>query len=233
MGKVKYNAELFDILKKNLTLINNSIIFEKEDDKVVVRRSDSESTIAYQLTAPKEYFDFDEDQIAFYNYNEFHQYFTALDGPDLSISNGKIYIKKNTSKTDYLLSQPEQISPGPKSINFKDPDVRFKLNSSDLDEFIKMIGLIKPKKAHIFGKGDKITIKIFNSLHDNTFEKTFDVENLNNNDEEIDFVIFSETFERFPANRDYNIEIKKQGFVRISLIDENMTLDVYTGRIKA
>jgi len=234
MGTVNYNAELFDILK-DLTSINNAVVLDKEEKKVVVRRADSESTIAYELTAPKEYFDFKDEQVAFYNYNEFYQYLKAfVNSPELSIDNKKVNMKDGSARTVYLMSNPEAIPPGPKSINFTDPDIRFKFKASDHDEFIRMINLIKPKKAQIFGKGDKITIKIFNNLHDNTFEKEFEVENLSNNaDEEVDFVIFSDTFEQFPQKRDYQIEIKKQGFVRISLVDEKMTLDVYTGRIKS
>jgi len=94
-----------------------------------------------------------------------------------------------------------------------------------------MINLIKPKKAQITTKGNKATIKIFNNLHDNTFEKTFKVDNIT--DKEIDFVIFSDTFDQFPMKRNYVFEIKENGFVKISLVDENMSLDVYTARIKS
>jgi len=41
MGKVNYKSELFDILK-DLTSINNSVVFEKEEDRIIVRRSDTE-----------------------------------------------------------------------------------------------------------------------------------------------------------------------------------------------
>jgi len=232
MAKVQYNAKLFDLLK-DLTSINTNVVFEKDDKgNIVVRRADSESTIAYQLKAPKDYFDFDEEQIAFYNYPEFYQYFKAFTQPEMSIDEKKVRLVEGNSKTEYLLSNPETIPAGPKSINFKDPDVGINLSAAELDDLLKMIGLINSKKAQVFGNGNSITIKVFNNLHDNTFEKTFKVENLSKIKEDIDFVMFSDTFKNLPPKRDYVIEIKAQGFIKISLVDEKVSLDIFTGRVK-
>lgn len=232
MSKVQYNVELFDLLK-DLTSINTNVVFEKDDEgNIVIRRADSESTIAYQLKAPKDYFDFEEDQIAFYNYPEFYQYFKALGTPEMSITEKKITLVEGNSKTGYLLSNPESIPAGPKSINFKDPDVRINLSAAELDELLKMIGLINSKKTQVFGNGNEITFKVFNNLHDNTFEKKFKVENLSSFTDEIDFVMFSDTFKNLPPKRDYTIEIKVQGFIKISLVDEKVSLDIFTGRVK-
>ena len=231
MSKLQYNAELFDLLK-DLTSIDSSVIFEKDDENIVVRRSDSESTIAYQLKAPKDFFDFGDDQVAFYAYLDFYQFLKSFTDPEISIDGKKILIKGESSKTEYILSNPESIPNGPKTINFKDPDVRINLSSAELDELLRMIGLINSKKTQIIGNGDKITFKVFNNLHDNTFEKTFKVENLSNLKEDIDFVMFSDTFKNLPPKRDYVIEIKSQGFIKISLVDDKINLDIFTGRVK-
>jgi len=232
MSKVQYKSELFDLLK-DLTSINTQVIFEKDDDgNVLVRRADSESTIAYQLVAPKDYFDFQYDQVAFYNYPEFYNYFKALGEPEIDIEQKNVIMKEGSSKSSYLLSNPESIAAGPKSINFKDPDIRIKISSEELDELLKMIGLINSKKTQVIGDGSKIIFKVFHNLHDNTFEKSFEVENLTNFDDEIDFIMFSDTFKNLPAKRDYVVEIKSQGFVRISLVDEDISLDIYTGRVR-
>ncbi len=232
MKAIEYKNELFDLVK-DLTSINNQIIFEKSDDKVVICRADAESTIAYKLVAPKDCFAFDEEQVAFYNYMEFYQYFHAINAPEISIDGDiKMYIKSGSAKVEYLLSNPESIQPGPKTIKFKDPDIKFKLSSADHDELMKMINLIKPKKAQITSDNKTVKVKLFNNLHDNTFEKTFTAEVLSKNEDEIDFVIFSETFENIPLKNDYDIEIKKEGFINISLINPNMTLNIYTGKVK-
>lgn len=232
MTKIAYNMELFNLVK-DLTSINTQVIFEKDaEGRVVVRRADSESTIAYELKAPREYFDFNEDQIAFYNYPEFFQYLNAFSSPEISISQKSVTLKEGSSKTSYLLANPESIEAGPKTINFTNPDVRINLSSDELDELLKLIGLINSKKAQVFGNGKQLTIKVFNNLHDNTFEKTFKVENLSNFEDEIDFVMFSDTFKNLPVGRNYTVEIKAQGFIRIALVDEKLSLDIYTGKIK-
>ena len=58
------------------------------------------------------------------------------------------------------------------------------------------------------------------------------VENLTNFEDEIDFTMFSETFKNLPVKRDYIIEIRAAGFIGISLVDDNMKLGIYTGRVK-
>jgi len=232
MKQITYNKDLFELLK-DLSNINKQIIFDKDiDNNLVVMRADSESTIAYQLTAPKEYFDFDEAQIAFYNYPEFYQYFRTFNNPDLMIDQSNIKFRSGSSNSTYLLSNPESITAGPKSFNFNDADFKINLTSDDLDELLKMINLIDSKKAQIVCKDDKVSIKIFNNLHDNTFEKIFDATNMSKCDEEIDFVIFAETFRNLPSKRNYTIDIKSVGFIKISLIDEHMKLNVFTGRVK-
>lgn len=235
--KIEYSVELFDLIK-DLTPITNSVIFQKdEDENVVVCRSDSESTIVYRLVAPKNYFNF-EDTIAFYDYNNYYQYLKAFKDPSLLMKDEKtILIRSNdgNATTEYLLSDPEAIKAGPKAINFKDANVKFNLSSYDLDQIIKMITLIDPKKAQITTDGNKVKVKIYSNmnLHENTFEKVFDIEEKNDLDDEIDFVIFSDTFQKIPLKKNYSVEIKKEGFVKISLINDNVNLDVYTGKVKS
>jgi len=44
--------------------------------------------------------------------------------------------------------------------------------------------------------------------------------------------MFSETFMNLPSKRDYVIEIKNSGFIKISLVDDNIDLSIYTGKVK-
>jgi hypothetical protein len=234
MEKVKYNSEFFDILK-DLVSISNSVIIKKENDKIAIRRADTDITIAYSLKTPLEYFDFpvNNEEITFYNYGEFYQYFKSFNQPDIFIDNKKITLKENNSKIDYVLSNPESFEKkSPKEPNFGDSDISFNLSPKDHDELVKMITLIKPKKAKITGDSKQISLTLFNQLHDNSFEKTFEVTNFNGNPE-VDFLIFSDTFLHIPPKRDYMINIKSVGFVKISLINNDMNLDIFTGKVKS
>lgn len=233
MDKVKYNSELFNILR-DLVSISNSVIIRKENDQLVIRKSDSDVTIAYSLKAPLDYLDFpsENDDVTFYNYGEFYQYLKSFENPEIYIDSKKITLKEKNSKIDYVLANPEFFEKKiPKEPNIGDPDISFNLSPADHDEIIKMITLIKPKKARIIGDSKKINIVIFNQLHDNSFEKVFDVSKANG-EQEVDFLIFSDTFLHIPSKREYSFNIKTSGFVKVSLLNNKMNLDIFTGKVK-
>ena len=239
MSKVDYNIKLFDLIK-DLTSITNQVVFEvgldddgNENDTIIVRRADAEATIAYMLSAPKECFDI-KDSVAFYNYTDFYNYLKLIGTPDLGFAeNNTLVLQGTNSKIEYVLSNPEGIKAGPKAINFKNPDIKFHLSSEDLDTIIKGISLIEPKKAKITSDGKTVSVKIFSNLqlHDNTFEKTFEVTEPTELDDPIEFVIFSSTFQNIPLKRDYNIEIQSRGFLKVSLIDDELSLGIFTGQV--
>jgi len=233
MEKVNYNSELFDVLR-DLVSISNSVIIKKENDQIVIRKADSDVTIVYSLKAPNEYFNFpsNNDDVTFYNYGEFYQYLKSFTNPDIFIDNKKITLKENNSKIDYVLSNPESFEKKvPKEPNFGEADVSFNFSPADHDEIVKMITLIKPKKARISGNHEKINISIFNQLHDNLFEKVFSVTNAKG-EQEIDFLVFTDTFLHIPPKREYTINIRSSGFLKVSLINNAMNLDIVTGKVK-
>jgi hypothetical protein len=230
MKKIEYRKEIFDIVN-DLSQINNSVIFEKEDDKVVIKAIDAEKTIAYVLEAPKSFFDFEDDQIAFYNYNEFYQFFRAVEAAEMKKTESMITLCGHNSKISYLLSNPESIGPSAKRPGYANSDLKFNLTAYDLSEIIKMNSLIKAKRARIYGDSKSINIRLYNDLHDNSFEKTYDIENLSGFDKEFDFAIFSEHFEKLPSKKDYVVEIKCAGFVKFSLANNDINLNIYTGYV--
>lgn len=231
MKKIEYRKELFDIVN-DLSQINNSVIFEKEDDKVVIKTVDAEKTIAYVLEAPKSFFDFEEEQIAFYNYNEFYQFFRAVEAAEMKKTDKTITLCGHNSKISYLLSNPESIDSSSKRPSYANSDLKFNLPAYDLSEIIKMNSLIKAKRAKIYGDGKSINIRLYNDLHDNFFEKSYVVENLSGDEKEFNFAIFSEHFEKLPPKKDYVVEIKRTGFVKFALANNDINLNIYTGYVK-
>lgn len=232
MEKIEFHREVFDLVN-DLCQINKSVIFEKENDNIIIKQMDAEKTIAYVLEAPKEYFNFGDDNIAFYNFPEFYQFFRTVENGDLYKEENIIKLSNKNSKINYLLSNPESIGVTSKKPNLNDLDLRFLLTSNDLSEIIKMDSLIKAKRAQIYGNDSNITIKIHNDLCDNSFEKTYVIENLSGYTESFDFEIFSEHFSKLPSRKDYIVEIKRTGFVKFMLVnDNNLNLNIYTGSVK-
>jgi len=232
---VEYKEELFNIIH-DLSLINNSIIFLKseEKDKVLVKRRDIEQSLVYILEAPIDYFNFPTDDVSFYSYNDFYQYFKAFEKPEIKIDDSKIYILEDNSKVDYILSNKESIAKegSVNNVKFGNADIKFSLTANDLDELVKMSSLLKAQRAKLTVKDDSVSIRLFNNRHDNSFEKIFKIEKLTDFSGTIDFVIFSDAFNKIPQKKNYTIEIKKEGYIKIHLDNENINLSIYTGSVK-
>ena len=219
MSKINYKSEFLNLVN-DLTLINKSIIIDKNGDDILIKRSDSDKSVAYVLGAPNEYFGMVNEQIAFYNYTEFFQFLSTMETPDIQIKDSKITLNKGKTKINYLLSNPESIQPGPKQIDFSNVDFEFDLDASTIDELNKMHSLIKAKRCSFTTKGDEITLKIFNNDKDNSFQKTMPLKRLSGMNEEVDFKIFSETITKIPSKRNYKVSIKNPGYLEFDLVDE-------------
>lgn len=231
MSKINYKSEFLNLVN-DLTLINKSIIIDKDGDNVLIKRSDSDKSVAYVLGAPNEFFGMEQEQIAFYNYTEFFQFLSTMETPDISIKESKIVLNKGKTKINYLLSNPESIQAGPKKIDFSNVDFEFELDASTIDELNKMHSLIKAKRCSFATKGDEITLKIFNNDKDNSFQKTLPIKRLSGVNDEVDFKIFSETITKIPAKRNYKVSIKNPGYLEFALIDESIDLKIYTALTK-
>lgn len=235
MGKIEYRGEYLDLLR-DLTAISKSVIIRKDGDFLNVRRIDSAKMMAYELIAPKEYFNIDRDEISFYEYSEFYQFYKTYKNPALSLDGTRLIISEGKSECGCVLQNPEAIGGTPKKFNFTDPDIKFTLISSDLDQFIKMFSLIRDSKMPRIGlayEDGEITLKVFNNDVDNTFKKSFECEVLNNTTDNVnfDFTIFSEVFQNLPPRHDYDVYVKAGGFVKVKLIDDNMDLSIITGKV--
>ena len=227
MSKINYKSEFLNLVN-DLTLINKSIIIDKDGDNILIKRSDSDKSVAYVLGAPNEYFGMEKEQIAFYNYTEFFQFLTTMETPDIAIQESKIVLKKGKTKINYLLSNPESIAPGPKKIDFSNVDYEFELDAGTIDELNKMHSLIKAKRCGFITDGDEITLKIFNNDKDNSFQKKLPLTRVSSTQEEVDFKIFSEIVTKIPSKRNYKVSIKNPGYLEFSLVDESIDLKIYT-----
>jgi hypothetical protein len=219
--------EYFDLINE-LSTINKSIIFNREEDKISVKRKDQEKSIAYTLVCDKECFDIDES-IGFYDFVEFYRFLKAIDSPEIKKGDNRFILTKENSKLNYLFSNIEAIDEGPKEIKFPDYDYKFLLTKDALYELVKMHNNIKSKVASLSHKDGIITVKFFKDEFDNSFVKTFDAEVKNN--EEFDFSINSDLFEKLPK-RDYTVYIKNPGYIKIKLNHETFDLNIYTSRLK-
>ena len=231
--EVSYKEEFLDLIY-DLRAIENGVIFEKDDDEenILVKRIDAEKNMAYSLKAPLSYFDFSEDRIAFYDYEEFYQFFKGLmKSPDIKLDNTKIVMEKDNSRMDYMLSDPDSVRAGPKNIKFEGAQVAFKLTAKDLERLTKTVTSIKPKRAKISWDGKEVSIVVFSNQHHNVYEIKCDGKPIDGFDESFEFMVFFDVFIKLPSRRDYNVYLKTDGWSRYSLIHEEIDLDIYAGRV--
>jgi len=228
---IEFKKEFVDLINE-LTCINPSVAIMREDDRIFVSQSDKFQTLPYILSAPYNYFDI-SDTIAFYKFADFHRYFSSVKDPALQLkeNSNSIVISGKVAKTkiNYRLSSEDGVSNGPREVLFGDGDALFTLTKDDLDEIVKINNLVKGDKAKIRCVGDKVNIRFYKNGSDNDFEKEFDCERTSENEEDFEFEILANRFENIPNKRDYAVYLSRESFIKISLIHEDIELNIYSG----
>lgn len=228
MSKIEFKKEVLDLVNQ-LTDFNPSIIFEKgEEDSIFVKRMDASKSVAYILSAADDSFNFKDEEIAFYSYPEFYQLLNVFEKPEITQKENKLIISQNNSKIKYMLSDPEPLTKGPPNVKFGKEDSSLKLTVDMLKEIRKMIGLVKAEKIELDVKKEKITIKCFNSSHDNSWENVYKLEK--ESKKEFNLIISSQVFIMLPDNK-YILDIKEEGIVKFRLKTKLVNLEVFVAEL--
>lgn len=233
MSDIQYNANYFELVK-SLTSISPGMIFVKEPEtkKIIITRTNKTRTIFFKVDAPESHFTFEGEKVAFYNFGEFHQLINAFGASKLSQKENKIIIESSIGKINYILSAPETLSKAPSKINLSDPDIVFNLSADGLAELKKVNSLLNAKYANITSVAGSLTFKLFNSVHDNSFDKLFTPETIAAGAEDFDFPIQSEIFSKIPTGINYKVSLYKKGFVFFSCKKEDIDFLAITSRVK-
>ena len=225
--KLTYKRELFDFVNE-LTPINNSIAFERDGDRVVVRKSDKNRTLPYIISVPASYLDI-EETLAFYKFDDFHKFLKSMKNADLTLDDPNIVISSGRRSMDYRLSLPEGIINGPKDVDFEEWDAVFTLSAEELQHIRTMNGNVKGNKALISVVDDQVTIDFYSSGQDNTGKTEIECERISKNTDDFSFVINANRFEYLPTKRDYTVRVSSENFVNFSLINDEIDFDMYSG----
>jgi len=230
---ISFNSEYIDIVEK-LTAISPGIIFSKDpaEKKIVINRTNKNRTIFFKLTAPEDYFTFAGDKIAFYNFSEFVSLVSAFGTPKLFHKANKIVIDSEIGKINYVLSSPEALPRSPSKITLPEPDIAFIMSAEALGDLKKINTLMHTSFANISIVEKAITLKLFNSTHENSFDRQYTPDFIAVGLENFDFPIYSEIFTRLPAKMNYRISIYKKGFVHIAFSDKGIDFIAIIGRVK-
>jgi hypothetical protein len=221
---LQYTKKFFDLVK-DLSGINPSIIFEKDEDgNILVKRANASQTIIYTLKANKSNFEFESEDVAFYNYPEFHQLISVFKEPILNEDNDKLIISEGKSKIKYKVSDAEVINRIKGKSKFSEPDVEFSISADQLSKIKKMIGLISAEQIKFkVKKSSEIECVFFNGEHSNNWEETYAVSK--ESESEFDLVINARVFTLIPVNG-YKLAIKKEGITQLKYISDDFDLEI-------
>lgn len=225
MAKLEYTKEVVDLINE-LAIINPSIILEKKENDVYITRTNASTTIAYRFSVNEKTFNFEGNEIAFYDFSEFYQLLSCFSDPIMEQKEAKVIIQKDKSKINYNLSDVETIKRGPAKLDWKDPAVTLSLTMEEIKSIRKMIGLLKVENAKLSCKAGELEITLHNAGHDNSFSKIFKAETITNL-EDFEFSIASEIFTMLPQG-DYELGVMDAGLVRFKLESENVNLELFT-----
>jgi hypothetical protein len=231
---VGYNP-IFLKLLRDLTNINKKFIIKKTEDEqyIKIESVNAKGTVAYQLKAKLKDFDFDGDEVGFYNYSEFDQLLNAFDEPSLKQNNSKFEIYKDDSKITYTTANPEAIPPVFKKVEFKDPDLTFTLTEKEIFSLKKMTSILGIDASIVFkiDSESKLTIKVEGEEEESSYQKEYKLDSLN---EDLVGGGFSMTIPQdiftLSPKATYQIQVTQEGIIRFVYKNEkDFELYLYTG----
>ena len=164
---MKLNQNTLEVLK-NFAGINTNILIKQGKELSTI------STMR-NIFAKAEITDEFTKEFGIYDLNEFLGTLSALDTPDVSLTDKKMVIKeKDGSSTGYWFSDPSVIVSPTKAVNMPEADVTFSLSSTNYKELLKMAAILKtPDLALIGTKGGDVVLKICDKKNDTS--NTFDI----------------------------------------------------------
>lgn len=226
MKDITYNKEILDLIKK-LTKLTKQFRISKDEENISIRVN-CEKSILVELVSPKKNFDFDGDLIGFVegSYNKFYDFFSAFKNPTLKQNENKLIISDGNNNIKYSLSDPEIIKN-----SFKDTKqlpksmASFKITKDQFSYIKDMIHRVGTDNVVFKANGSEVTISVINNVSGNSYDMLLP---LNNEIKDIlEIPLKSTIFESAPE-LEYEVNII-QNLFHFKSVDENFTLNLYTG----
>lgn len=243
LHEIAYNENTVSVINK-LARIQSKLLFTKkvskgddESERLIVNAKNADSTIMFLFSAPKDHFDFDGDNIAFFDFTEFYDLFDVFkDSKKILQDEDNVKIKSKGTLT-YYLAEEESIKSKINGVNFVDPDVTFELTVEQLKELNKLIGKLGTKSIRFtYDENSKeLEVKLFSGENskekDNTYQYNITPETIGDDAEEFSITIDKEIFSVLPEN-DYTVSIKSQGVIEFEHRSGDIEYQIYTSELE-
>lgn len=216
MSAVTFNKEVLALIDE-LTSINSAIKIYKEDNKIFIKSQNPSESIAYILSSEVTSFDFDGDEIAFYNYSDFYKWISALNVTEISqTKDGMLQLGNGKQKGQYQSSDVDVVRGGRFDIEFEDPDATFNLSTEDIKELNKLRSLVAKENNLKFTFDNRTaSVEIYNNDTANTVETELGL--TNSVDEPFSIRLSDEFLAAIPQKYSYRVDVKREGIARFSM----------------
>lgn len=216
MSVVTFNKEVLALIDE-LTSINSAIKIYKEDNKIFIKSQNPSESIAYILATEVSSFDFDGEEIAFYNYSDFYKWISALNVTEISqTQDGMLQLGNGKQKGQYQSSDVDVVRGGRFDIEFEDPDATFNLSTEDIKELNKLRSLIgKDNNLKFTFDNRTATVEIYSTGTANTVETELGL--TNSVDEPFSIRLSDEFLASIPQKYSYRVDVKREGIARFSM----------------
>lgn len=246
---MNYNKDLIELISE-LSTIQSQLIFEDKDEQTfTIKANDKDVTTCFILNAPKAYFDFPGQKIAFYDYSKFKKYFNIFDKPskDPAISNTpKISIELNPNREAHILQisssidsrcfnhklgNPDVIAkPQFNNVVFPSIDAELTLSASDISDLQSMINTVAADNICFCCENNTCRITLSNTFSGDTYSSEYELINPVTTPFEINTP--KSGIVSLPTNA-YKVKFCARGLIELSqLREDDINLTIYLTRKK-
>lgn len=233
MKNVSFNKEVLSLINE-LAAVNQSIKLYKEDGRVIIKTQNPQETIAYILTTEEQSFDFDGDELAFYNYSDFYKWISTLNATTMSQDeNGMLQIGNGRQKGQYQSSDTDIVKGARFEIDFEEPDATLVLSVDDLKELQKLRALVAKEGNNLRISFSEKTahVEIYSSETNNIVETDMALERTV--EEDFSLRISDEFLMTIPTKYSYRVDVLKAGLVRLSMNNDiGVDVEIYVAEVE-
>jgi hypothetical protein len=224
---ILYNTEALNTVNQLSRITKNrdnkcSIKFEKDAEGIHIQAGNEGNSIVFTYDAPSEYFDFEGEEICFYDYPEFHKYFSAFESPLIEKEvinegdNEALVFTQGRRKIVYPLADSEVLEGKRRKIKWDDVSAIFNFVEADVSALKSILSLLGAKETNLVFtfSGATVNVKTVSTMKNrsvNTYEDTFEL--MNEVEEDFVITIKSDVFSHL-AKKDYRVEVIDAGVIR-------------------
>ena len=231
-NEISYNEDALSLIRK-LSDINNQIPIKKSDDGkfITIDTQNPSKTITIEFKAPVDMFDFEGDEISFFDFKEFYALFSVNKEPTIKQTDTKLDIIKDRSKLEYHLAEFEAITDDDEVYcQFDESHASLHISSEMMKKFKTMATITKAETVKLNITGDKILVKFFYEDNQPTYEEEFDLEETATEDFKLD--LDAEIIRLTPEN-DYRMQLNSSGVIKLTWINSlGITLNLYVAEVE-